>query len=459
MKSLLTWRKTISGKLTIIYAAMFFIVLIILNGAVLLGLRYLVLNSAENNLDYTMDYVLARVNLGPDIYEDIEQLEQISQSGQNIYFRILSPHKKVIAQSNVLKGSEIPVEQGYNELEINGRSFIYKSGLIIKLGRFNGYLQAFREVTLEYRFLRVLFTILTLTSLLGGVGAVFIGYTVTRRTLKPIKLLTDTARNLSVSELGKRLEIEGPEDELTDLARTFNSMLERLEDAFKHQQQFVSDASHELRTPISVIQGYINLLDRWGKNEPEVRDEAIESIKKEVENMNSLVESLLFLARGQSDRLDIKKTSISLKELFEEIVKEAEMLSRGIKVLSQVDKDIELVADRKLIKQMLRIFVDNSLKYTPAGGEIKLEAVLKDNEVKLIISDTGIGIPENELPHIFDRFYQVDKARSEKKGTGLGLSIARWIIEKHHGKVQVESSPGEGTAIIVNLPAESDQPG
>ncbi|MDI3547233.1 MAG: hypothetical protein PWR10_885 [Halanaerobiales bacterium] len=455
MKSIFTWRRKISGKLTIIYAAMFIIVLLILNGAALLGLRYFVMNNARNNLDNTMEFILTRINAGFDPY-DADLLREISRSEPKIYFRLLSPGRMILAQSNLLKGIDIPVEQGYKNLKIDGRSFIYRSSLIIKEGIFIGYLQAVREMTLEYRFLRVLFGILVTTSLVGSIGAIFIGYAVTRKTLQPISLLTNTARSISVSDLGQRLEIKGPEDELTDLACTFNSMLDRLEDAFKKQQQFVSDASHELRTPISVIQGYINLLDRWGKDEVKVRDEAITAIKEEARNMHSLVENLLFLARGDSDKIEVKKSEFPMNELIEELIRESKILAEGVRVYTRNNDLVRFYGDRKLIKQMLRAFIDNSLKYTPAGGEVRVDSYDRGDQVELVVEDTGIGIPEEDLPHIFDRFYRVDKARSAQRGgTGLGLAIAKWIIDNHQGEVKVESTIGEGTKVKVLLPQKA----
>ncbi|MGB4372936.1 MAG: HAMP domain-containing sensor histidine kinase, partial [Halanaerobiales bacterium] len=253
-------------------------------------------------------------------------------------------------------------------------------------------------------------------------------------------------------DISRRLEISGPEDELTELTRTFNSMLDRLEKAFQGQRQFVSDASHELRTPISVIQGYANLLDRWGKEEVAVRDEAIEAIKKEAANMKTLVESLLFLARGDGNKISINKSQFYLDELIEEVVQETLLITDKLKVSTTGLEKMLINADRELIKQMLRIFIDNGIKYTPAGGELRIGLAREDNWALLTVEDTGIGIPEEALPHIFERFYRVDKSRSEKKGAGLGLAIARWIIEKHHGQVEIFSSPGHGTRVLVRLP-------
>lgn len=446
------WRKTISGRLTIFYAAVFILVLLVLNGAALMGLRYFILNNARNNLDSTMEFVLNRIYKSINVETDI--MQDISQTEQNIYFRILSPNHEIAAQSNLLEVEEVemPIKKRFANLRFDNRHFIYKTSLIVNRGYFVGYLQVVREMSLEYRFLRVLFAVLGITSLLGSVGAIITGYTLTRKTLKPISLLTNTARNISSSDLSQRLEIEGPDDELAQLARTFNSMLERLELAFERQRKFVSDASHELRTPISVIKGYINLLDRWGKNDKEIREESIDAIKKEAENMNSLVENLLFLARGDSNNHVLDREKFNIADLLAELTTETEMLAEGLEVSSQTNVLIDIFADRKLIKQMLRAFIDNSIKYTPRGGKITINSYIKDEMVEIEIVDTGIGIPEEDLPYIFERFYRVDKSRSDRKGTGLGLTIAEWIIKKHNGMIDIFSGTGKGTKVSIKLP-------
>jgi len=452
MSNFFTWRKTISGRLTTIYVLVFILVLLVLNTSAYLGLRYYMNHNARNGLDKTMDFLSNRlIQLN---YYDTGLIEEISRSEQNIYFRLLSDKKTIRFESELLRGVDIPVVQGYQDFQIGGRRFIYKTSLILERGKFIGYIQAIREMTAEYRFLRILLTIMLITSFIGIFAAIITGYTIVRRTLKPISSITETAKEISGSDISKRLEITGPDDELTDLANTFNSMLDRLDKAFQRQRQFVSDASHELRTPISVIQGYANLLDRWGKEEKEVRDEAIEAVKKEAKNMKSLVEGLLFLARSDDNRITINKIEFYTDDLMTEILQETEMIADKINIQSKRMDRVLLHADRELIKQMLRIFIDNSIKYTPTAGEIELNVIVDQNMINFFIKDTGIGIPQEDIPHIFERFYRVDKSRSDKKGTGLGLSIAQWIIKQHGGEVNVISSPGEGTVVEVSIPLE-----
>lgn len=452
----LKWPKKISWKLSIVYTLIFLVVLFMLNGSAYFVLSNYVNNSIKDNIDNTLNYILPKIR-GVDRYsfdyEAARLLQDISKSEKDLYFRIIDYNKEIVAQSGILEDMKIPLEKGYRELESDNKIFSVKTVIISKYGYLNGYLQVIRDVTIEYSFLNKLLTILSITSLIGGLVALVVGFFITKKSMKPVKKMSETARQISGSDLSQRLEVDGSEDELSQLARTFNSMLERLEKSFKSQEQFISDASHELRTPISVIKGYINILDRWGKEDVEIREEAVSSIKAEIKNMDDLIESLLFLARGDLDDIKLAYESFYLDKLIEEVVDEHRVIEDDISIYSRGEKEVEIYADRLLIKQLLRIFVENSRKYTPAGGRVSINLKKSEKKVELTIKDTGYGIPEDDIPHIFDRFYKVDKSRSSEKGsTGLGLSIAWKIIKLHQGEVEVNSKLDQGTEIILQLP-------
>ncbi|MEQ8199461.1 MAG: ATP-binding protein [Clostridiaceae bacterium] len=279
-----------------------------------------------------------------------------------------------------------------------------------------------------------------------------------KKILKPIDEMNNTVKNITINQLDTRLNISGSQNELKDLAATFNDVLDRIQRAHDVQSQFVSDASHELRTPISVIQGYAKLLDRWGKEDKEVLQESIDAIKSEAENMKRLVEELLFLARGDKNAQEINFKSFSLKSLMEEILKDTLLIDKNHYIELKRNEEVDFYGDEKLIKQTIRIFIDNSIKYTPEGGKIVLEAYKENDQLFVTIEDNGIGIAEEELPKIFDRFYRSDKSRTrETGGTGLGLSIAKWIIMKHRGQISVSSAHNKGTKIIISFSGGIDQ--
>lgn len=277
----------------------------------------------------------------------------------------------------------------------------------------------------------------------------------------------------AIEDSDTRLQVH--DAELGSLEAALNNMLKRLDEAKRKQIRFVDDASHELRTPIAVIQGYVQLLDRWGKEDPKIRDEAIEAIKTEAEHMKTLIDQLLFLARGEMDRHVLEKEPLNICAVLEEIRDESIMLDENAAVhhefslslpMQENPEDEEfpyetmyIHADPAMMKQAIRILRDNAVKYTPEGGRITFKAYQRTvagtagegkQSVCIEISDTGIGIKSKELPRIFDRFYRGENVRANNSsGSGLGLSIAKWIIDEHGGIVEAISSEGFGTRMTI----------
>lgn len=307
-------------------------------------------------------------------------------------------------------------------------------------------------------------TILLLEAMMIGAAAIFLfavstltiylrGNYLTRKAFRVLDELIEKANNISSQNLNLRLNVNDSTDELIEFALTFNRMMDRIEKAYEKQNQFVSDASHELRTPISVIQGYARMLDRWGKDDKDILQESIQAIKKESENMQDLVEKLLFIARNDKDTLVLVKDRFSISELIEELIRETVLLETNRNIESHVDQEIMVYGDRDRIKQALRVFVDNAIKYTEPGQTISIKLTTEDNYAVVTVRDTGMGIPEEHLPNIFDRFFRVDSSRERNKGGhGLGLSIARIIVLRHGGRIKVASKLGEGTRFKIYLP-------
>ncbi|MDR0397325.1 MAG: HAMP domain-containing histidine kinase [Oscillospiraceae bacterium] len=280
------------------------------------------------------------------------------------------------------------------------------------------------------------------------------GQGVSARLLAPITHIANTAEQLSEQNLSMRINVAGTQNELRNLAMMVNGMLDRIESAYNRQKQFVSDASHELRTPIAVLQGYADLLARWGKDAPEVRDESIQAIRNETRSMKELVENLLYLARHDKGTLKLNPEPFSSVELIQEAVRETALIAQGHHIETGGLEDCTLTADRSAIKQALRIFVDNAVKYTPPGGFVSLSCRVENDQCHITVRDTGSGISKQDLPRIFDRFYRADSARNNQSGGhGLGLSIARIIASSHGGKLHVRSKPGSGSAFTIILPA------
>lgn len=462
--------KKISWKLTILYSLIFSIVLILLNAATLYGVKFFLIGQAEKQVNETSQVIESKIIGTSNDQTSLTDSELLSdqtaltdpellsdvQSNPDINVKIADAKGKIVNALNNFNVNQININSNLNltrEIELGEEHLIIRNTKISNTGTVKAYLQVVRNMEKEYAFLKILFIVMAAADFVGIILSVLVGFIISRRILNPIDNITKTAKNISISDLNSRIEVGETDDELTRLAVTFNEMIERLKVSFEKQNQFVSDASHELRTPISVIQGYANLIDRWGKDDQKVLQESIEAIKNETSNMGELVERLLFLARGDIGRLKLSKENIKLAQLAEEVVKESRLIAPEHNLNFIVDESIEVNADRKMLKQMLRALVDNSIKFTPKGGKIGIFAELETNKVKIIVRDTGAGIHQNEIENIFNRFYRVDKARTkETGGSGLGLSIVKWIVDAHDGEIFVESTVGKGTSIIILLP-------
>lgn len=271
---------------------------------------------------------------------------------------------------------------------------------------------------------------------------------------EPIKTMSATADRLTVNNLdSERLNVEGTKNELKDLAATINKMLDRIELSYESQKQFVSDASHELRTPIAVIQGYVNMLDRWGKEDVEVMEESIEAIKNESKAMQDLVEKLLFLSRHDKKTLKLKKARFNMCDVVEDMVKETRLVAENRNIEAPCLEDVVVYGDKQALKQAVRVFVDNAVKYTKDGDTIRISCHNDNGDCIVTIQDTGIGMTRRDVDNIFERFYRSEHVRNQNiGGHGLGLSIAKLIIMKHTGRIKVRSQYTKGSTFIITLP-------
>ncbi len=250
-------------------------------------------------------------------------------------------------------------------------------------------------------------------------------------------------------------ELHTGDKDLQGLEAAINSLLRRTRESYSQQIRFVSDASHELRTPIAVVKGYTDMLDRWGKKDEKILEESIAAIKTEAEHMNKLVEQLLFLARGDSGRTKLSIERFSLSDMVREVYEESVMIDPNHCWQISAKDEVLAEGDLAMLKQATRILVDNAAKYTPEGESIILRAAMdKSGSPMIVVQDSGIGIAGQDMSHIFDRFYRSDPARNRQQGgAGLGLSIAKWIVDRHGGHFDIVSREEVGTRISIHLPS------
>ena len=312
-----------------------------------------------------------------------------------------------------------------------------------------GHLQVARVIE-DYDTFNRLLIIAVFIGLAALTASMFTVTWITPRVFRPLENIASLARQISrADDLSRRLPDTGRNDEIGDLTLALNQTLERLETLFRTQQRFLADVSHELRTPLTTIRGNVDLMRRMG-----VADHSfLDDIQAELERMTRLVNDLLLLARADVGGLPIERKLVELDTVLLDAYRQLSKLNRPVKiVLDEVDQ-VAVLGDADRLKQLIFNLTDNAIKYTPPGGTVHLSLSKSEHRTHLSISDTGIGIPEEDLPYIFDRFYRVDKARTRAHGgSGLGLSIARWIVEVHGGEIEVKSKVGEGTTFHIYLP-------
>lgn len=445
----------ISVKLTIIYAFMFSLLLLVLNASILYGVKYYLYSQSNKQLEDIKTIITNKIsNQNEHIGLSDKELVTDIPSNENIHIRIIQQDGNVINSSDKFK-YKVEIRETYGKTikkEAGEKHILFENIKIDSKDYETAYLQIVKDMDNEYDFMKILFVLMAIADFIGVIASIIIGYIISKKMLKPIDYITKTAESISINNLRERIIVKGPEDELTRLGNTFNKMIDRLQESFDRQIQFVSDASHELRTPIAVIQGYANLLDRWGKDDKEALDKSIYAIKFEADNMGNLVERLLFLAKGDSGKQKLEKQEFWLNELINEVVTESKLIASNRIITNNNNDTVKILADQKMIKQMLRIFIENSIKFTSEQGTIDISSKIQDKGIEITVSDNGIGVPKEEVRSIFDRFYTVDKSRSKDKGgSGLGLSIAKWIVDMHQGCIEVDSTEGKGTTISVNL--------
>lgn len=312
-----------------------------------------------------------------------------------------------------------------------------------------GYIQVARLLDNFEIFNRVLSRAL-LISLGAAFASLIVLALLTSSLFQPLEDIATVARQITrADDLSRRVPHSSRTDEIGELARAFNQTLERLDRLFRSQQRFLADVSHELRTPLTSVRGNLDLMSRFGRYD----EESMAVIQDEMERMSRLLGDLLLLARADTGGLPLRHEPVELDNILFEVYRQVSRIEKTVAVeLTAVDQ-ATVLGDEDRLKQLILNLVDNGTKYTRPGGKVSLSLAKDNSWAHLEVSDTGIGIPPEDLPHIFDRFYRVDKARGRAQGgSGLGLAIAKWIVQVHGGTLKVESSVGEGTTFRITLP-------
>ncbi|MNH95264.1 Signal transduction histidine-protein kinase ArlS [compost metagenome] len=335
----------------------------------------------------------------------------------------------------------------------NDRLVIMRSPLTIF--KFNGTVEIVKNIVNFEKLTQALFYVMVIC----GLGAVVIsglgGRLLAGQLLKPLQAMAETIRNIKQKGLHERMQTSNNQDEIATLMKMFNNMMDQVERSFQQQKQFVEDASHELRTPVAIMEGHLSLLKRWGKHDPAILEESLDASIEELTRLKILVQELLTLSRAEKLEQAHDSEVANPESMIRAIIKKMALLHPMFHIEAELEalKQVSLSISAQHLEQILLIVWDNAVKYSPQGQSIGVQAYVNEGVACIEITDRGVGIPSSDLPYVMDRFYRVDKVRSgQQGGHGLGLAIAKRLVELYKGTITLQSIEHEGTTVRISLP-------
>ncbi|MEK3855684.1 HAMP domain-containing sensor histidine kinase [Cytobacillus sp. FSL H8-0458] len=442
-------------KIYLYTTVLFAVLLIIMNIAVYAVFSKLIYENEQASISNEIANMIKIAQSSIGNVPEAELLRALVPSSGMV--RLVQPDKKAVTStsSDEKALSEIPSEYISSEviktMERNNRVYMFATAPLILPDGEIGSFQLTRSLENAEKILRTLRFVLGIVTVLAMIPVLISSAILSKFITRPVATMTATMKEIRKSGQFKRLELEGKsQDELHQMGETFNHMIDLLESNYEKQKLFISNASHELKTPLTVIESYSSLLKRRGLKEPELFNESIEAIHSEALRMKEMTEQLLMLARHDDQwMLDLKM--IDLNRFLTQIIRTyGDAFKRTIQLESSLSGNAFIQTDENKLKQLLFIFLDNARKYS--DDVIKVTAGTEESEVYIRIEDRGMGIPQKDLPRVFDRFYRVDKARNRKTGgSGLGLSLAKEIADALGVEIRLESTEGLGTAASIRI--------
>ncbi|MFC2028419.1 sensor histidine kinase [Chloroflexota bacterium] len=447
-------------RLTLLYSMLAGGILLIFGTTVYSLIGILLINQVDETLTETSSEIISNTRIDSVGELNVIILPQFNFTS-NLFVQVWDTNRNLSSASQNIGNYDQPLDPigldsnlpTYHDVLIQ-ESHMRTISVPLMIGeRPIGTLQIASGTELIYSLRRTLFYILLVTTLVSMFLSGILSWFVIGRALSPIQTVTDTALQIShANDLSRRIPYHGSDkDEIGLLILSFNETLERLEKLFTSQQRFLADVSHELRTPLTVIKANADLLRMMN----EIDLESLDSIKDETDRLTRMVGDLLLLAQADTGKLPLSFKQVELDCLLLDVLKDLHLLAGNRIQLKIVDIDQILVnGDIDRLQQVLVNLISNAIKYTPGDGIVSLTLRKEEDQAKLTIRDNGPGIPQEDLPHIFERFYRAEKSRTRSKssGFGLGLSIAYWIVNAHGGSIEVQSKEGEGTTFTVRLP-------
>lgn len=449
---------TLRARLTLWYGAVLAGVLILFGATVYALLSYSLISQTDTSLEQTAETI--RTAFRRDV-EGIHLPPLVLDMTSSVYVQIWKEDGEFYAQNIAVP--ETPFDAANLKTQVKLYSNVMFQGIHLRVltyplvlqpeGTTVGYLQLASSLGTVDRAQEVLLLVLVGGGLLAVLIAGLVGWTTAGAALRPLDQVTETALQITrADDLSRRIPLSSPpQGEVGRLIMAFNESLERLEGLFETQRRFLADVSHELRTPLTTIRGNIDLIRRMGQ----IDGDSLDAVTAETDRMTRMVRDLLLLAQAETGKLPIAHDRVELDTLLLDVFQLARTLAQDrVEVKIGEEDQASVLGDRDRLKQVLLNLVSNALDYTPAGGTVTLGLACVDDWARMTVSDTGPGIPQEELPNIFERFYRIDRSRKRRAlgGAGLGLSIAYWITRSHNGRIEVASELGVGTTFVVWLP-------
>lgn len=459
-------------KLTALYVVVFGLFLVAFSGWVYLMMEQKLNQTVDQRLK-TMAELIGKTDLcavpsflPPEFERRLNHIFGVRPTGK--FVRLLDLSGSIGSRTENLEDKSIPVNRKVLQRVSKGEIVYQTQNLFADevLVRFINYplldyqkkVRGVIQVGTSLEYVQASMQNLLLILLISVPTLIFIaglaGYFLAGKALKPIRDIATTTRHITANNLDERITVEVAKDDIGQLSQTINEMLDRLSQAFMKVKQFSADASHELRTPLTILRGEVEIGLRVERPAAEYRDILLSNLE-EIERMSKIVSDLLLLSRSDMGQEVLSWEVVNLQELIKELISQFVMLAeqKGVMLTGDIQPVSPVHGDSLRLRQLAANLVANAIRYTPERKSVVVRLKDGDHGVELVVEDTGIGIPEADLPRIFDRFYRVDKARSrDEGGNGLGLSIVKWIVDAHHGEIMVESVVDEGTTFTVVLP-------
>ncbi|MDG5470495.1 HAMP domain-containing histidine kinase [Jeotgalibacillus sp. ET6] len=452
----LRWKWTIAGAATIFVTfSIFSLILITAMSQWMLQEEENSVNSILNDLSQFYESRGPRVTTD-DVYESRDLLEQIYEKGQTIRLYNQDGFELFVIQSEERVSSVPfePVQTRRIEKGDAGQQEVLIGRSPIRSQQFNGYVEVIHPLSQ----LQSMQAYMILLSIVLGLGSLFISgivaYLLSGRLIAPVVSLGRAMKKTQNEGFQKQMELPDVQDEIGGLVEIFNGMMDELESTFTKQRQFVEDASHELRTPIQIIEGHLSLINRWGKHDPEVLEESLGISIQELDRIKRLVNELLLLSKADREVGYIQDARAFPNEVIQSVVKRINGIYSSRQIfIDQADIKHAGKIDPLHLEQVLIILIENAIKYSPENEPVTVRATTDRGYCVISVEDNGPGIAPEHIPNIFDRFYRVDKARSRNEGgNGLGLSIAKKLLDLYQGELTVKSKVNEGTSMIIRIP-------